>query len=500
MKNRMIKLTGLSLLSLAIAGCNVSSDFSQPVGDSPISSGNADFTTFVAIGDSLTAGYADGALYLEGQHNSYPAILAQQFAKVGGSSSFSQPLVSDNLGGLLAGAGNQITANRLILDASTTPPTPEPIAGTPTTDVLSFALNGNTYNNMGVPGAKLFHLGSDSYGDPSGIGTYANPYYVRFATSPAFVGSTMISDAASQQPSFFVMWAGNNDILSYATSGGIGVDQVGNSNPATYGSNDITDPTAFAGVYTSLVAAFTAANPAAKGMLVNIPDVGTIPYFTTVPYNAVPLDQATADVLNAAFVAYNGGVAAYLAGNPTEAAQRTISFSAGQNAVLILDEDLTDLTGFNAALINMRQATADDLLVLTASSKIGTAAPSTKLWGITEPLEDGDVLIPSEIQVIETARVAFNASIKSAADGDANLIFFDAAAVLNELSTTGIAFGSGYVDSTYATGGAFSLDGVHPTARGYAVIANRMIDTINSELGAAIPPVDPSTYSTIFVK
>ncbi len=500
MKNRIIKLTGLSLLSLAIAGCNISSDFSNPVGDSPVSSGSADFTTFVTIGDSLTAGYADSALYLEGQNNSYPAILAQQFAKVGGSSSFSQPLVSDNLGGLLAGAGNQITANRLILDVSTTPPTPKPIAGTPTTDVLSFVLNGNTYNNMGVPGAKLFHLGSASYGDPSGIGSYANPYYVRFATSPAFAGSSMIADAAAQQPSFFIMWAGNNDVLSYATAGGIGVSQVGNADPATYGSNDITDPGYFGGVYNSLVAAFTSANAAAKGMLVNIPDIGTIPYFTTVPYNAVPLDQATADALNAGFAAYNAGVAAYLAGNQTEAALRTISFSAGQNAVLILDEDLTDLTGFNAALINMRQATTDDLLLLTASSKIGTAAPSTKLWGITEPLQDGDVLIPSEIQAIEIARVAFNIHIKNAADSDTNLIFFDAAAVMNELSTTGIAFGSGYVDNTYASGGAFSLDGVHPTARGYAVISNRMIDTINSELGATIPPVDPGTYGTIYVK
>jgi len=310
----------------------------------------------------------------------------------------------------------------------------------------------------------------------------------------------MIADAAVQQPSFFIMWAGNNDLLSYATAGGVGVNQVGNADPATYGSNDITDPGYFGGVYNNLVAAFTSANAAAKGMLVNIPDIGTIPYFTTVPYNAVPLDQATADALNAGFAAYNAGVAGYLAGNQTEAALRTISFSAGQNAVLILDEDLTDLTGFNAALINMRQATMDDLLLLTASSKIGTAAPSTKLWGVTEPLQDGDVLIPSEIQAIETARVAFNIHIKNAADGDANLIFFDAAAVMNELSTTGIAFGSGYVDNTYASGGAFSLDGVHPTARGYAVLSNRMIDTINSELGATIPPVDPGTYGTIYVK
>ena len=69
-----------------------------------------------------------------------------------------------------------------------------------------------------------------------------------------------------------------------------------------------------------------------------------------------------------------------------------------------------------------------------------------------------------------------------------------------ELSTTGIDYGTGFVDATYATGGAFSLDGVHPTARGYAVISNRMIDTINGALDASIPRVDPGAYSTIFLK
>ncbi len=44
--------------------------------------GEADFSNYVALGNSLTAGYADNALYITGQENSYPNILAQQFAKV----------------------------------------------------------------------------------------------------------------------------------------------------------------------------------------------------------------------------------------------------------------------------------------------------------------------------------------------------------------------------------------------------------------------------------
>lgn len=35
------------------------------------SKGNADFSRYIAVGNSLTSGYADNGLYLEGQKNSF---------------------------------------------------------------------------------------------------------------------------------------------------------------------------------------------------------------------------------------------------------------------------------------------------------------------------------------------------------------------------------------------------------------------------------------------
>ncbi len=70
----------------------------QPVTPTPEtpSKGNADFTKFVAIGNSLTAGFQAGALFTEGQNNSLPKILSTQFALVGGGA-FNQPdIVSVN--------------------------------------------------------------------------------------------------------------------------------------------------------------------------------------------------------------------------------------------------------------------------------------------------------------------------------------------------------------------------------------------------------------------
>jgi hypothetical protein len=77
-------------------------------------------------------------------------------------------------------------------------------------------------------------------------------------------------------------------------------------------------------------------------------------------------------------------------------------------------------------------------------------------------------------------------------------LFFDADAILAELNETGILYGSGGVSSTFAQGGFYSLDGIHPTARGNAVITNEVFKVINAGFDAYIPPVDPSDYPTVF--
>ena len=60
--------------------------------------------------------------------------------------------------------------------------------------------------------------------------------------------ASVLEDAAGQGATFFTLWIGSNDILSFATSGGAGVDHntTGNLDPSTYGGNDITNANTFA--------------------------------------------------------------------------------------------------------------------------------------------------------------------------------------------------------------------------------------------------------------
>lgn len=492
----------MAAIGLFFVSCSDDDTVVDPGPDMPdpiqYSAGSANFGTYVAIGNSLTAGFSDAALFVDGQTASYPNMLAGSFAQAGGGA-FTIPFMADNLGGMTLG-GTPIAGNRLILDFSSGSPSPVPVSGQGGTEISS-VLSG-PFNNMGVPGAKSFHLVAPGYGNVAGVATgQANPYYARMATSGS---ATVLGDAASQGATFFSLWIGNNDVLSFATSGGAGVNQAGNLDPTTYGGNDLTDPNVFASVYNSILQTMTAGG--AQGVVANIPDVTTIPFFTTVPHNPVPLDEGTAAALNAAYAAYNGGLAqlqALGAISAEEVARRQISFSAGEaNAVVILDEDLTDLTAFNPALINMRQATPDDLLTFTSQTIIGTLAnpmDPTSINGVAIPLADQWVLTPEEQEMVATATANFNATIAALAD-TYGLAFVDANAYLNTVATTGVTQADGsVVTSVYATGGGFSLDGVHPSPRGYALLANLFLDAIESEYGATLPRVDPLGFTGLYI-
>ncbi len=509
----------LLLAGVMMLGCDSDDDNRIIEEEVVYTSGSADFSNYVAIGNSLTAGFTDGALFIAGQQNSLANILAQQFALADGGE-FTQPLVSDNIGGLLLG-GNRIQEPRLFFNGSG----PQRLNATPTTEITN-KLTGS-FNNMGVPGAKSFHLLAPGFGNVAGVATgQANPYFARFASSAS---ATVLEDAIAQLPTFFSLWIGNNDVLSYATSGGDGKDQKGNLDPSTYGGNDITDPNVFAQVYTGIVTNLVATG--ADGVVANIPDVTTIPYFTTVPHAPLnPANPSFGDLiptLNATFGGLNQVFAAL--GVP----ERSIVFSTtAASPVVIKDELLTDLSAQITAALGAggvdpgtafifgqlygqaRQATSEDLLVLPSGSIIGqpnadafemltalgvpaATAGQLSVNGITFPLEDKWVLTPQEQSEVRAATTAFNQTIKAVADAN-GLAFVDANAILTQVATTGVAFNEFSLNARLVFGGAFSLDGVHPTARGYAFLANRFIEAINAKYGSNLPPVRAADFNTLY--
>lgn len=507
MKNKFLYI---SVLAFGFVACEP--EFKDEINSNTYSSGEADFTTYVALGNSLTSGYMDGTMFRSGQQNSFPNILSKQFALVGGGS-FTQPSFDEdinNVGGLLFdGQPMPGFGTRMIVNAAAG--VPQPIAGNPTIELTN--LQKEAYNNMGVPGAKSFHLLAPGYGNLQGVAQgMANPYFVRHATSET---TTVLTDAMSLNPTFFTNWIGGNDVLSYATSGGA--------------SDEITDPAYFTEVYTQIIEVLT--SNGAKGVVATIPDVTSIPYFTTVPYAplssddpsfaaSIPQLQMLYGVLNQLYGALG------ISGRNLE-----VNIS-GNTSLLIKDEELTNVGPMLQAAAmasgeptlqamapvlgtyfgQVRQATPQDYVLLTTSGVIGSVADGMpeplNLYGITFPLDNQHVLTAAEATQVATATAAYNNSIRAIASSK-GIAVADMNAILGQLAdfNKGLKTEDGQVyyatyfsvDKLHTT--LFSLDGVHPNGKGYAVVANEIIKVINDFYKANLPLVNASEYpgATILV-
>jgi lysophospholipase L1-like esterase len=459
--------------------------------------GNADFSNYVAVGNSLTAGYQNSALSADGQLNSFPAILSGQM-KLAGGGEHKVPLLEGKYGQMGAG----IVQTTLQNGVDTTVVVPElelanvtdcknktslgpALSGPSLGFVPEFLTTSNAtpgpYNNYGVPGAKAIHLNFPGYGKVENLATSpptANPFYVRF-TDQTNPNTTVVQAALTANPTFFSLWIGNNDVLGYALAGG--------------SSDAITPPTQFNQAYNATVSQLVANG--AKGIVANIPDITSIPHFTTIPTKTT-LTQAQADALNGAYAAYNAGVqsAADRGVIQQQAANfRKIQFSAGDNNYFVVkNDDLGNISnGQGGFLPKYRQIKPNELLVLT------TPTDSIKCFGLgtQAPMQDKYHLDRNELSAIKDAVTSYNATIKQAADAN-GLAFVDANKLLSEMEN-GLTFNGVTYSTEFVSGGAFSLDGVHPNTVGYAIIANAHIDAINSTYGASIPRVNVNEYEGV---
>jgi hypothetical protein len=407
------------------------------------SSGTADFSRYISIGNSLTAGYADGGLYRDGQLVSYPSIIAKQMQSVGGGT-FTQPLFSADQAN---GSGYlQLTGFNADGTPITTPVTTNlairgilPIPGFG--NVTLYTKYTGDINNYGVPGIKLLHIVYGPYGNLNG-------YYERLLPGSSPANSTTYLDFVTAKPyTFFSNWLGNNDALGYATTGGAG--------------DILTDKGQFAQLYGLLISTLTAKGQ--KGVVGTIPDVTAVPYFNTITVGAIL-----------------GGVQK---ANP---AVKAIFINA-----------LVSGTTYAP-----RPATAKDLIVLTfPTSKIGQPVSTpfgTLPYGLTpySPIDNQYVLDENEVSLTEDYVNSYNATIKSIAAAK-GLAVFDAFSFLNEVKQHGLVVQGVGVNSNYISGGLFSLDGVHLTPRGYAIVANEFIKAINAKYGSSIPSVNISDYNGV---
>src|SRR5947209_454157 len=110
------------------------------------------------------------------------------------------------------------------------------------------------------------------------------------------------------------------------------------------------------------------------------------------------------------------------------------------------------------------------------------------------PISDAGFLSAAEVATVQANVNAYNQVIAQQAQlAGATLV--DIHTLFNNLAAGLIIVNGKPVTNKYL-GNAFSLDGIHPTNTGYALLANYFIDTINSQQKTTIPDVNVSAVAS----
>ena len=201
MKKIIVSLSLLTFIALSIIGCEDYTNLTAP----SINLGSANFSRFVSIGNSLTMGEQSSSVYEAGQTYSFGNIIAKQIGISYEQATFSDP----GTGGRLEIAEFDVTSGSPVPVIYTNPNT-----GSPTN--LTYPA---PYNNLGIKGAFL----TDVLNARSATTCYTFNFGVPNPLFDAVLRGlgTQLELAIAQQPTLVTLWIGNNDILAFATRGGL---------------------------------------------------------------------------------------------------------------------------------------------------------------------------------------------------------------------------------------------------------------------------------------
>ena len=440
-----VALPAVATALLTFAGC--SPDQTEPAP----SSGSLNLTRYLAVGDSYTAGFADGGLTRQSQTYSYANMLANQVALVNTEAEFSLPLLDDGAGtGYLTLVGLQDNGRPVTrkVPAATTLGRFINVAGCNGADtVYQYPRAATTLpQNLGVPGLRLTQIATAGLGNAANltrVGLF-NPYFERIL--PATSNSTYLQvvTTASPNATFFTFFAGLDDMLPYLLSGGSCGPLPSGSTMAQNAGQLLTQLTANG-----------------RNGVIALP-----PALTTLP-----------------LLRLSNGVAL----------QERLRASSNRPTYTLY------VRAFNGAL---QPVSGDDYILPAGQRRIGrlesvTGAPQTVPYGDEQnPITGSDVLDYIEFSRINGAMTLYRDELRTRNQTtfkqpliDVNDALFQQ--VADQINVNGVLYTSELVRGNF-----YSLDGYSLTPRGNALLANTFLRVINSTYDTNIPLLNVNNLPT----
>ena len=416
--NSLVRIAAVALLALAIAVPTFAAR------------GSADFTKFVAIGDSISAGFGAGSLNERHQVFSPPAIVAQQVgltlctpAASATDNCFAQPLIS--FPGLPQG--------EIVLGLTPTGslgPVVIPGAGGP--EMAGF---GRPYNNLAVPGytvgAALALTGSEAN---SGLGQVIL----------RGLGSE-VDQAIALHPTFVMIWLGANDVLGAVSVG----------NPA-----GLPTTATFTAQYNTVLDKLVA-GAASAGMV-----VGTLP----TDFRSLPLTGTLPPVV-------------------FDSNFQPVSVGGQTFPLIYIPAGTTTPAPVPPGSVVLLSALPAIQTGVGMPPQLKAFPPFNALPNVGTPLTDANIITPTELTAFTTRITEFNAAITAAAASH-NVALADVKSLYDRIAiatpSNPIVIGPFAFTRQFATGGLFAMDGTHFSDLGYILFANEFIKAINANYGTHI--------------
>ncbi len=357
------------------------------------------FISYVAIGDSLTAGFISGSLNDTGQSTAYPVLLSAQMRTYIFIPLIAKPGIPNEIELVSAGPLPVIRLKPGLSAGRTFPllmPTNLAVPGHTTEDALKrrpklpIVPDQSILTNLilGLPGL----------------------------VAPIAPAASQVEMAEFLRPTFVTIWLGNNEILGPASGG--------NANAVPFEQ--------FRAAYAEVINRILATG--AKIAVANVADVPSAAYFLSIPEIAVA------------------------AGVPPALLQGLAQAAAG-----VGPNDLILVTGLDA------------LAQILQGQKQGPLAPEF-------------VLTEDEVKKLRTVTKQYNDFIAQLGK-EKGFPVVDFNSLSQTIRRDGIAVGNLRLTGL-PLGGIYSLDFIHPTRTGQAIIANTFINAINAFYKTNLPLVD----------
>jgi len=232
-----LSATAVLLLALTVSllsGCDDESIMAPEIQDDL-------FNSYVALGNSITAGFQSGGINSQTQSASFAALLAEQMQTPFGVPELATP-----------GCPPPFVE---FFNESGIPAPQRPAQTDSTTCALRTEQLPPRVNNVAVPDAEVVDVTSNNTPSTNAL------------TQFILGGRTQAQAALEANPTFATVWIGNNNVLD----------------PALNGTANVTPPNEFEDQYISMLNQLTSGDSLEGGVLIGVSNVAFIPFFSPGP-------------------------------------------------------------------------------------------------------------------------------------------------------------------------------------------------------------------------